>query len=120
AWQTSLKSVGAKTKIKVDLPKVQKSDFDSAVQVLDLKPGIKLIYRQNKMTPTFVLHAYLKGGQSKETIKTAGQHHLLNRLFTYGYKGMKYEALKNDLETLSSSLSGFSGKNAYGLTLHGQ
>jgi zinc protease len=119
-WQQQLKVVGTKVKPRAEAFKITNSNHDSAVQVVELKPGIRLIYRQNKLTPTFVMHAYLKGAQSAETLKTAGQHHLLTRLFTYGYKGMKYEKLKNELESLSSSLSGFSGKNAYGLTLHGQ
>lgn len=119
-WQSTLNKVAAKLKVKAEKTKLLKSDFDDAVQVAELKPGIKLIYRQNKMTPTFVLHAYLKGGQSAEVKKTQGIHHLTNRLFTYGYQGMKYEKLKNELESMSSSLNGFSGKNAYGLTLHGQ
>ena len=119
-WQQQLKALASKIKPKSEVLKQITSAHDSAVQVTELKPGLRLIYRQNKLTPTFVMHAYLKGGQSSENLKTAGQHHLLNRLFTYGYKGMKYEKLKHDLESLSSSLSGFSGKNAYGLTLHGQ
>jgi zinc protease len=118
--QSGLKQTVAKVKTKAEKHKLAKSEYDSAVQVVDIKPGIKLVYRQNKLTPTFVMHAYLKGGQTLETIKTAGIHHLLNRLLTYGYQGMKYEKLKNELESLSSSLNGFSGKNAYGLTLHGQ
>nr|MBA2404993.1 insulinase family protein [Bdellovibrionales bacterium] len=118
--QQQLTVVASKVKTKTAILKQTISNHDSAVQAIELKPGLKLIYRQNKLTPTFVMHAYLKGGQATETIKTAGQHHLLSRLFTYGYKGMKYEKLKNDLESLSSSLNGFSGKNAYGLTLHGQ
>ena len=119
-WQLQLKGLATKSKKKLEILKVAKSAHDSAVISTELKPGIKLLYRKNDLTPTFVMHAYIKGGQSTEKIKTAGQHHLLNRLFTYGYKGMKYEKLKHDLESLSSSLSGFSGKNAYGLTLHGQ
>jgi zinc protease len=119
-WQSSLKKTAEKLKIREETTKYLGSDFDPAVQVIQLKPGIKFIYRQNKITPTFVLHAYMKGGQTAETTKTAGMHHLMSRLMTYGYKGMGYEKLKNELESLSSSLSGFSGKNAYGLTLHGQ
>lgn len=119
-WQTELNKATAKLKVKALDQKYIGSEFDPAVQVIQVKPGIKLIYRQNKMTPTFVMHAYMKGGQSAETAKNAGIHHLMSRLITYGYKGMKYENIKQELETLSSSLSGFSGKNAYGLTLHGQ
>jgi zinc protease len=119
-WQSNLKKTAEKLKIKAETMKYLSSDYDPAVQVIQLKPGIKFIYRQNKITPTFVLHAYMKGGQTAETAKSAGIHHLISRLMTYGYKGMGYEKLKNELESLSSSLSGFSGKNAYGLTLHGQ
>jgi zinc protease len=119
-WQEQIKKLATKIKPKSEVLKLTTSTHDVAVQVTELKPGIRLIYRQNKLTPTFVLHAYLKGGQASENLKTAGQHHLLTRLFTYGYKGMKYEKLKNELESLSSSMGGFSGKNAYGLTLHGQ
>jgi zinc protease len=119
-WQQQIKTLAAKIKPKAAVLKLTTSTNDVAVQVTELMPGVRLIYRQNKLTPTFVLHSYLKGGQAAENLKTAGQHHLLTRLFTYGYKGMKYEKLKNELESLSSSLGGFSGKNAYGLTLHGQ
>lgn len=119
-WQESLKKSGAKLKEKSETQKWLGSAYDPAVQVVEIKSGIKFIYRQNKMTPTFVLHAYMKGGQSAESARTAGIHHLISRLLTYGYKGMGYEKLKHDLEFLSSSLNGFSGKNAYGLTLHGQ
>ncbi|HXH30934.1 MAG TPA: pitrilysin family protein [Bacteriovoracaceae bacterium] len=119
-WQASLKKSADKLKPRKAEVTVKTSDFDPAIREYQLKPGIKLLYRQNKMTPTFVLHTYMKGGQTQETLKNAGIHHLMGRLLTYGYKGMGYEKLKNELESLSSSLNGFSGKNAYGLTLHGQ
>ncbi len=119
-WQSDLKKVATKSKAKLTKVKLTTSTHDSAVKVVELKPGIKLIYRQNKLTPTFVMHAYMKGGQTNETSKNMGIHHLLSRLVSYGHKGCGYEKLKNELESLSSSLNGFSGKNAYGLTLHGQ
>lgn len=118
-WQAELKKSTTK-KPKASKFKLVTSENDSAVRVVELKPGIRLVHRQNKLTPTFVMHAYMKGGQTIETVKNAGIHHLTGRLVTYGYKGMTYEKLKNELESLSSSLNGFSGKNAYGLTLHGQ
>jgi zinc protease len=119
-WQSQLRKAVGKQVKKPVTNKTELSAYDPAVKVLELKPGVKLIYRQNQMTPTFVLHAYMKGGQTDETAKTAGQHSLLARLLNNGYKGMGYEKLKHELENLSASLHGFSGKNAYGLTLHGQ
>lgn len=118
-WQNSIKKIsGILTSKNRSL--VTKSKFDPAVSVIELKPGIKLIHRKNELTPTFVFHAYMKGGQAFETSKTAGIHHLMSRLLTYGYKNISHEKLKTELEFLSSSLQGFSGKNAFGLTLHGQ
>lgn len=99
--------------------KIEKSKNDPQVQLVHLKPGISLIYRQNTMTPTFVLQAYLRGGLTEETEKTSGIYHLLSALITKGHDGVSYEKIKLGLEETSSSLSGFSGKNAYGLLMHG-
>jgi zinc protease len=118
--QLNLKKTGKKKNISKIKDEIELSKFDPSVKIVELKKGIKLIYRQNKLTPTFVFHAYLKGGQSAETSKSAGVHHLTSRLFNYGHEGTTYEKLKQNLETMSASLNGFSGKNAYGLTMHGQ
>jgi zinc protease len=119
-WQSDLTKAVKSIKLPSKLQSSTHSQYDSSVIETELKPGIKFIYRQNKLTPTFVFHTYMKAGQSIETKKNAGIHHLMSRLMTYGYKSMGYQKLKNDLESLSSSLNGFSGKNAYGLTMHGQ
>lgn len=119
-WQGEFKKASASAKTKAVVTKHTTSPQDPSVTVVEIKPGIKFIHRKNDMTPTFVMHAYLKGAQSAENTNSAGIHHLLSRLMTYGYKGVGYMKLKNELEAMSSSLNGFSGKNAYGLTLHGQ
>ncbi len=119
-WQGEFKKASGAIKAKSVVKKQITSPQDPSVTVVEIKPGIKFIHRKNEMTPTFVMHAYMKGAQSAENSKNAGIHHLLSRLMTYGYKGMNYIKLKNELEAMSSSLNGFSGKNAYGLTLHGQ
>lgn len=102
-----------------DKTKILTSKYDEEVKVIEIKKGIKLVYRQNKMTQTFVFHAYLKGGLSHENKNDNGIFHFLSKLLTYGYGKTDFETLKNDLENKSAYLSGFSGKNAYGLTLHG-
>ncbi len=114
---------GIKKKLQIEKSKsqykIKTSKHDPQVQLIDLKPGVQLIYRQNTMTPTFVLQAYLRGGLTEETPATSGIYHLLSSLMTKGYKGLSYEKIKLSLEETSSSLSGFSGKNAYGLLMHG-
>lgn len=111
----------AKAQIDKTKPiKSARTKHDPAVQMVDVVPGIRLIHRLNPLTPTFVLHQYIKGGITAETKKDCGKHSMLARMMSYGYKGMPYQQLKQDLEAKSASLSGFSGKNAYGLTMHGQ
>ena len=95
------------------------SRFDPKVKVLEVKKGIQFVYRHNDMTPTFTLQAYLKGGIFSETESDNGIHYLLSRILTYGHKKADFEKLKLELETKSAYLNGFSGKNAYGLTIHG-
>lgn len=95
------------------------SKHDPQVKLLALKPGITLLYRQNLMTPTFVLQAYMRGGLTEENKKNNGTYNLLGSLLTKGYGKTTYETIRQDLEEKSSGLSGFSGKNAYGLLMHG-
>lgn len=99
--------------------KIEKSKYDQQVQLIKIKPGVSLIYRQNTMTPTFVLQAYLRGGLTEETIKNNGTYHLLSSMLTKGHDKISYEKIKQSLEEKSSSINGFSGKNAYGLLMHG-
>ena len=120
AFQKSIHALAKKHGSTEKALKKTGSAHDAAVAMVEIMPGVRLIHRQNTMTPTFVLHHYTKGGIAAENENDCGRHGMLSRLITYGYKGMGYEALKQDLEARSAALSGFSGKNAYGLTLHGQ
>ncbi len=119
-FQGQLKSLkksltaGIKTKLKIE-----NSKFDQQVQLIKVKPGVSFIYRQNTMTPTFVLQAYLRGGLTEESIKNNGASHLLSSMLTKGHHKISYDKIKKALEEKSSSISGFSGKNAYGLLMHG-
>lgn len=99
--------------------KFESSEFDPEVKVFKIANNVSLIYRQNSMTPTFALNTYIKGGVSEEDEKSNGIHNLIAKNLTYGHKEIKYEDLKMFLEQSSSYLNGFSGKNTYGLTLHG-
>lgn len=93
---------------------------DPSLEKKILAPGVTFLHRHNPTAPTFVLHAYIKGGLSEENTESNGIYNLLAKNLTYGYKGSHYENLKNDLANKSASLSGFTGKNAFGLTSHGQ
>ncbi len=98
---------------------IGKSKYDPQVEHIPIAPGVSLIYRQNPMTPTFVMQAYLKGGLTEETHKNNGIYHLTGSLLAKGHKNKPYAELRQTLEENSANLSGFSGRNAYGLILHG-
>ena len=65
----TLKEVNNKETDKSPKKNVQKSNFDPLVKLIEVKKGIKLLYRYNQMSPTFVLQAFLKGGLSEENDK---------------------------------------------------
>jgi zinc protease len=112
-----LKNIASKQKSNI---KEITSKYDPQVRVIELKKGISLLYRHNPVNPTFVLHSYVKGGLTEEVSSTNGMYHLLSGTISKGHKFKAYDELKNDLENKSAQISGFTGKNAYGITLHGQ
>ncbi|MBF0367075.1 MAG: insulinase family protein [Oligoflexia bacterium] len=119
------KDIPATIKRKNEVAKIQKkqlkrSKFDSSLTVASLIPGIKLIHKQNKLTPTFVMHTYFKGGLAYEDDRNNGHHHLISELICKGHSNISYHQFQKELEERSASLGGVCGKNAYGLTLHGQ
>ena len=99
---------------------ITRSKFDPKVTKTIIKEGISLLHRFNPLSPTFVLHAYISSGHSCETQNTQGAHNLIAQLITRGYDGIPLTKLKESIENVSASLNGFAGRNAYGLTLHGQ
>ncbi len=114
---------GISTRVKRSAKKIgslTSSKYDKQTKLIKLKNGAKLIYRQNKMTPTFVFHTYMKGGLTEENKNNNGQYNLLSSMLTKGHSKIPYETIKKELEDYSASIGGFTGKNAYGLTLHGQ
>ncbi len=115
------KDIKAKSKVKKqNNDKATLSEFDQNVRAIEVTKGIKLIYRYNPMTPTFVMHAYAKGALTEETPENNGIYNLLASQLTKGIKGMDEQTVSSFMENHSATFGHFSGKNAYGLTLHGQ
>ncbi len=110
---------GNNKKEKYSKIRATQSNFDPQVKLVELRPGIKLLYRYNNLTPTFVMHAYLKGGLSGENINNNGIFGLISNSLTKGNKHTDLLTIKTELEQMSASLNNFTGKNAYGLTMHG-
>lgn len=117
--QSKLNTLAKMNDRVVRTPKVKVSAFDPHVQLIKLKNGISLVHRYNPMTPTFNMYAFIKGGLSEENKHTNGCYNILCHLLVKGYKGKNDQELKLELDTMSSSLNGFTGKNSYGLSIHG-
>ncbi|RLA62452.1 MAG: hypothetical protein DRQ89_09455, partial [Epsilonproteobacteria bacterium] len=113
---SKLKSKKDKSGIKINF---KKSKFDNQVKIIKLKDGINLLYRYNEISPTFVLHGYLKGGLADESALTNGSYNLLSGMLTKGFKKTTEKEISEILELNAASLNGFAGKNAYGISLHG-
>ncbi len=118
-FRNKLSNAAKTVKTKAPSLKTQESEFDPEVKVLEIKKGVHFVYRKNKMSPTFVMQAYMKGGLAHENEANNGVYHFASKLMTYGYGNLSFEKLKSDLEKKSAYLHGFSGKNAYGLSMHG-
>ncbi len=129
-FSQDLNSKNTKKKKSSDSKNQLKNNFttetleqDPAVKLITIKQGIKLIYRYNKIAPTFIMQAYLRGGLGEESASNNGVYQLMANMLGKGYTQEKsvidFHHLKTYLEEKSASLHGFSGKNAYGLMLHG-
>ncbi|MAZ49107.1 MAG: hypothetical protein CME65_11125 [Halobacteriovoraceae bacterium] len=114
-----INTAGSKVKKAATKFKVSQSKYDQSAQVIELSKGVKLIHRHNPLSDTFALHCFVKGGLTEETPATNGIYNMMSKNITYGYEGLDYDDLKKDLEKKASYLNGFSGRNAYGLTLQG-
>lgn len=118
-FRTQVNQVAKTSLASSEIKDIETSKYDSEVKTIKLSKKIKLLYRYNPLTPTFAFHSYIKGGLSHETPEINGVYNLIAKNLTYGHKKAKYEELKNELEKKSSYINGFSGRNAYGMTLHG-
>ena len=98
---------------------VTRSEFDKQLSLTRLKKGIRFLYRYNPISPTFNFQVYIKSGLTNETKRNNGIHHMISSLITCGHHQAGRNELKSFLENTSTSLNGFSGRNAYGLNMHG-
>lgn len=98
---------------------VSVSRDDPELRLVRVAGGARLLHRRNPGTPSFVLQGSLHGGQAAETRGLAGLHHLLASLLAKGHRDAGQEELQRVLDERSASLAGFSGRNGYGVTVHG-
>ncbi len=92
-------------KTKVSLP---------AIQIADIKPGLRLIYRQNIQGQIFSLTAATEGGLRAENAANSGFFNAVAGLLGTASRQNSYETMLQAIEGRGASLGGFSGKDSVG------
>jgi len=127
-WKTKLKKVNElfskelrneKIIEKANKTKFVQSKFDTTAKLFDINKQVQLFYKKNDSAPTFVFHTYIQGGLSTEDKKNNGIHNLISQNITMGYGKVTHEEIQRDLDFKAANMSGFAGKNAYGITANG-
>lgn len=96
--------------------KENKNTLDIVSTRLDC--GLKFIYRRNRESKQFSINACAHGGQRYETAQNSGYYNVLAGML--GEKSAKFsrDTILEKVEGYGGGLSGFSGKDSVGLSLH--
>lgn len=80
-----------------------------------LENGIRVIVRENRAVPVVAVEAGLLGGLRAETPETNGVSVITAEMLTKGTKERTAREISEAVENMAASLSGFSGRNSFGL-----
>lgn len=87
-------------------------------EVVTLKKGIKLYYREQKETPTCSLKIAFLGGVRLENEAQSGLAELYSRVWPAGCSKFSEQEINEKIDKMAASLSAFSGRNTVGLSLN--
>ncbi len=86
-------------------------------ELIELSDGIKFVYRQAK-TPLFALCAATEGGLRSESAANFGGHNAIGHLLAQESQRFSHDHLVSAIEERGASMTGFSGKDSLGMSLH--
>ncbi|HWP90877.1 MAG TPA: pitrilysin family protein [Thermodesulfobacteriota bacterium] len=92
-----------------------KSSGDVKKAMLD--NGITVLIKQNHSVPLFAARAAFLGGVRFEDEKDNGVSNFLSEMFTRGTKNRSAEDIAREIESIAGEVSGFSGRNSFGVTV---
>ena len=90
----------------------------SSITKTRLQNGITLIVKENHSNPTVSIYGIFLGGLITEDKTDNGITNLMARMLTRGTKNMTAKEISAKVESMAGSLSGFSGRNSFGLSGH--
>lgn len=85
------------------------------VHSFKLANGIRLLVREDREIPTVSIRAVLPGGLRSETETTNGAFAFISELLAKGTEKLSARALAEEVANMAGSLSGFNGKNTFGI-----
>ena len=88
----------------------------SEVKKYTLRNGATLLVKRVPTVPTVAVQAVFLGGVRSETPATNGFYNVMAQLWTKGTKTRNAEELAAEVEDMAGSITGFSGKNTFGLS----
>ena len=89
----------------------------SAPKRFILKNGIRVLVRENHCVPLVSVRAGFPGGVRFENDANNGVFNLLAEMFTEGAKELSSADIHRQSEALAANITGFSGRNNFGLTM---
>jgi zinc protease len=87
----------------------------SASHRFELENGIILLIREDPRVETVAIRAVFPGGLRSETLATNGAFAFISELLPKGTRSMTAQEIALKLGNMAGSLSGFNGKNTFGL-----
>ncbi|GBD39325.1 putative zinc protease [bacterium HR37] len=89
----------------------------SEVKRVVLENGITVLIKENHSVPLFAARAVFLGGTRFEDEKTNGIFNFLSEMFTRGTEKRSTEDIAREIESIAGEVSGFSGRNSFGVTV---
>ena len=120
--KAALKS-GLKKKLPLVKFKPQKLSFKSssgeatAVEEVQIAPGMTVLFKEQRDTPTVSIRAGFLGGLRAEPANEAGLTEMFSRVWTGGSKNYSEARLNLTIDEMAAGLSAFSGRNSAGLSM---
>ncbi len=95
------------------------ASLDGHVEVTQLAPGLRVVYRQDPGRRLFTLTAASEGGLRAESAKDTGAYHAVSGLLGLATKRTPHDTMMARVEGQGADLEGFSGKDSFGMHVQG-
>lgn len=87
------------------------------VEEVNIAPGLTLLFKAQRDTPTVSVRAGFLGGLRAEPIPQAGLTELFSRVWTGGGKKFSETELNQKIDEMAAGLGAFSGRNSVGVSM---